>query len=698
MTKINLSEQVSALGTNGQVIYNNAGTLSAKDLSAATNFSLNGSSSSVSLIAGANITLNSGASSITIVGPSGGAAGTNTISASGTSIAGTALSFALAAGVNISLQTATAASSMTVSISGIAQTSTQSLTALGNTTISSAGTFTTPLNISGAGIISVGVGAGSVTISATTPSVTNFSTISLSASGNTAGMASSSGTANNVIAISGMGIITVGAGNGSISISATTPSVTNFSTVSLTALGNTTISSAGTFNNLVNISGAGAASIGVGAGSVTVSVPVATNFALNGSSSSVSLVAGSNIGFASNASTITISGSNQVQNFGISSSTAAGGTTAGTTTVATGPILLVAGSNINLSSSAGAITISASAGGGAAGTQSLSAGANSVTGTAVSLAIVAGNNVTLATATAAGALTVTIGDLPSKISYYQNTPIGNAGQPVISYSGAITSNFLSSMFLQRITLPAAMALTEVDLAMGFSFPATNQGAGTLSQSFQLLSFPAGNTTSLGNVLSASASYTWSTGTAATGGSSNQGGWSVPLIHPLTFASSTISAGEYVAAHLLNFGQGSSTWTAQLFGPANSITNSTTVSNVTAINSTAGTAISLTQTSAYSRVEIGTTFTVSTSLTAFSAGPTGITAISTVSGVTASLVPQYLTVPSFIFQSTLTAGNNPNVFVAGAFSTGATAASIALANITFSGTVLAAVPYMALVGT
>src|SRR5216117_2230223 len=43
-------------------------------------------------------------------------------------------------------------------------------------------------------------------------------------------------------------------------------------------------------------------------------------------------------------------------------------------------------------------------------------------------------------------------------------------------------------------------------------------------------------------------------------------WMVsPLIQPMTFASSLVTAGEYVIGQLFNFAQGSSTWTLNFYG-------------------------------------------------------------------------------------------------------------------------------------
>lgn len=103
--------------------------------------------------------------------------------------------------------------------------------------------------------------------------------------------------------------------------------------------------------------------------------------------------------------------------------------------------------------------------------------------------------------------------------------------------------------------------------MSIGFPATNQGAGTMSRSWVIYSF--GNSTSLASVSSLSSTYAWATGTSTAGGNTSltqyQGGWSVPLIQPMSFASFSISQGDYVVGQLFNFAQASSTWTLAFYG-------------------------------------------------------------------------------------------------------------------------------------
>lgn len=617
------------LSQNGQSV-----TISGAAIPAATNFSLNGTSSSVSLVAGNNITLQSGASSITIVA-GGGAAGTNTISASGTSIAGTALSLALVAGANISLQTATAAGSMTVSVSGIIQTSSVSLTALGNTTSSSAGTFSNLLNFSGAGIASVGVGAGSVTISVPAPAASGVLYVSATsaAGGATAGTVTSAAIASTLSLVAGNNITLSQGSNAAITFSVPTPAASGILYVSATS--------------------------------------------------------------------------------------AAGGATAGTVTSAPigSTLSLIAGANMTLSqgSNAAITIIGPNPTAGAAGTNTISAAGTSIAGTALSFALVAGNNIGFATASGAGSLTVTISEsMASKVSVTQNLPLQQIGGVIASASGTVTgtAGFGSSLFLQRIFIPAAMTLTEADLALGVSFNATSNGAGTLSQSFVLYSF--GNSSSLASVMSVSGTNAWQTGTSTSGAvvslTQFQGGWSVPQIHPLTFASTSISAGEYVVGNLLNFAQASSTWTIALYGALANITQSTTLSNVTSVSGVttnmvsnianlAITNVEATKTFASSAASLGTVGIngIARTILSASSSTTGVSAVNT---STQSIVPQFLSVPNFVYIGTnSTTSALPSVFLAGIMSTGAVPVAITLtsAAVTFSGTAAGAQPYFALLG-
>jgi hypothetical protein len=270
-----------------------------------------------------------------------------------------------------------------------------------------------------------------------------------------------------------------------------------------------------------------------------------------------------------------------------------------------------------------------------------------------------------------------------------------------------------------------------------------------------------NSTSLASVGSASSAFVWQTGTSTSGAvvslTQFQGGWSIPKIHPMTFASTSLSAGEYVIGHKIDFAQASSSWTVSLYGAGNFLSNSTTL---TAFNSTptsagvlssgglsAGSfhsatasvaALSNAGTLGVNNVElssnsfVGTAvsgFTSATAIstksisvisrTAWSASPTAANALSSggfagVSALTAStsaavisnsgttsVVPQYMTLPNFNYIGTgSTTSALPSVFIAGIMSTSTIPAAISLtaAGITFSGTAAGVAPYFALVGS
>jgi hypothetical protein len=133
-----------------------------------------------------------------------------------------------------------------------------------------------------------------------------------------------------------------------------------------------------------------------------------------------------------------------------------------------------------------------------------------------------------------------------------------------------------------------MRLSEIDMALALNYTATNSGAGTLSQSFVLYSF--GNSSSLASVLSAGGSTTWVSGTATAAGSASisqyQLAWSGAILRPLTFASTLISPGEYVAGLLLNFSFATSSWSVSLYGGNAASLTTATVAAATALASTA----------------------------------------------------------------------------------------------------------------
>jgi len=300
----------------------------------------------------------------------------------------------------------------------------------------------------------------------------------------------------------------------------------------------------------------------------------------------------------------------------------------------------------------------------------------------------------------------------SHLSFTQNMSLQEVGF-LTSKSGTVTgtAGFGSSLFLQRLCIPAAMTLTEFDIAIGLAFPATNQGAGTLSQSFAMYSF--GNSTSLASVMSFSSSSAWSTGTSTTAGAASltefQGGWAGSIIQPMTFASSSISAGEYVIGYLQNFAQGSSTWTVSLFGQLGQA--SLTQQLVTAVNTSTTSYYSSLANLAITNVEATKTFAssagsvVSVGINAVarsihSASTTTGNLVSSVSGalVTVTMGPPALANFGFIGTGSTTSGF-PTAFTSGIMSTGAVPAAITLTStaVTMSGSVALVQPWFALVG-
>ena len=254
--------------------------------------------------------------------------------------------------------------------------------------------------------------------------------------------------------------------------------------------------------------------INSGASSLTLigpSVPAATNFSLNGTSSSVSLVAGANITINSGASSLTLVGPSvpAATNFSLNGSSSS--------------VSLVAGANITINSGASSLTL--------VGPTIPVATNFSLNGTSSSVSLVAGANITINSG--ASSLTI-VGPSPSgapPISFTQNFPLSQAAPVLIGViastgttaASATNNPFGSSLSLQRIFIPAPMNLTEVQLAFGVSFPATNQGQGSISQTLEIYSF--GNSTSLASVASASRSVSWASGTTTSGtASSLQQGW------------------------------------------------------------------------------------------------------------------------------------------------------------------------------
>ncbi len=161
-----------------------------------------------------------------------------------------------------------------------------------------------------------------------------------------------------------------------------------------------------------------------------------------------------------------------------------------------------------------------------------------------------------------------------KVSYTQNYPIQIAGENLVS-KGVATINGTrgvgSSLFLQRMMIPANMNITEMQMAFQILPSNTASGQGSLSRSFCIYSF--GNSTSLASVSSISGSSSWITGTSTAGTSVSltqfQGGWSRTVIQPLTFAAMVITPGEYVIGHLMDIDQAvqANGWTLIIKGAA-----------------------------------------------------------------------------------------------------------------------------------
>lgn len=172
--------------------------------------------------------------------------------------------------------------------------------ASGNTTaLSSSSTHTlSNISISGAGIVSVGVsttgaGAGILVVSAPSPSASQGS-LSLYAVGNTTVSSSTSSALPEALSLSGAGIITVGYSSNTILISATTAA--SVGSLSLYAVGNTTVSSStsSALPEALSISGAGIVTVGYSSNTILLSVttgatnPLLSVFAVGNTTSSVS--------------------------------------------------------------------------------------------------------------------------------------------------------------------------------------------------------------------------------------------------------------------------------------------------------------------------------------------------------------------------------------------------------------------------
>ena len=334
---------------------------------------------------------------------------------------------------------------------------------------------------------------------------------------------------------------------------------------------------------------------------------------------------------------------------------------------------------------------------------------------------------------------------------------------IVSKTGTVTgtAGVGSSLFLQRIDLQRKIYLTEVQAAMSIGFPATNQGAGTMSRSFAI--YTISNSTALGSLYSTSGTSAWGTGTSTAGASTSltqfQGGWSSPFIQPMTVSSSIIFPGEYVIGQLFNFAQASSTWTLNLYGAQNAssflasaatnLTSATlgalssgglvgvsafTGSGSTAVFGNAGTLainnyeLSSNTFAGSAASAIATATAISTKTfsiqarTVFSAAPStaGVFASTVLSagsfigtsgslgavtnvalGALNSSTLAQLALPNFGYIGTgSTTSNFPTVFIAGIMSTGAIPTAITLTStaVTYSGSFAFQQPWFAMVGS
>lgn len=294
-----------------------------------------------------------------------------------------------------------------------------------------------------------------------------------------------------------------------------------------------------------------------------------------------------------------------------------GNTSGVTAPINYGTLTLAGGANITLSQAGNAVTISGNAGGGGTGVQALGAGTSTSTGSisisagtgivvsssgasvisigtsgsvvnsigaAGSLSsgpitITGGNNINVSSGTAAGIILISDA-LASKITMTQNFSFEEIDAVVTSGSwtaGTTNSAFGSVLYLHRIFIPAAMSLTEFDIAQNMALVSSSgSGAGSMSQSVGLFSISA--STKLVNVFSASSAWAWGTGSSSASFTECQNGWTGMLVHSMGLSSgsagtSTISAGEYVVGLLVNVsasataaaGAGGSNMSMSLYG-------------------------------------------------------------------------------------------------------------------------------------
>lgn len=490
-------------------------------------------------ISGVNLTVSSnGAGVVQLSVAPDAAAPLQTISASGTSVTGSAVSLALFAGTGHSLATATAAGAMSVSI----LSSGSVVNSIGPTGSLSSG----PITISGVNLTVSSNGAGVVQLSVAAPTQGSDT---ISASGT-----SVAGSAVSLALVAGTGIslgTATAAGAMTVSFSSTGSVVNSIGPTGSLSSGPITIS--GGSNITISSNGAGVISINAPA-SIANAVSIYSGNAGGSTSGILAAIQGTVLLAAGTGITLA------------QSTYAAGNSTLSSIITILGAIqsLSAAGTsftspNFSLDIEAGAnITLQTGQAGNAL-TVSISGQSAGVTGT---LSLVAGSNIFLSSSASAGTTSITINNVnlaAPKMSQTENFPQeGLAAVVSGSASAGTTMPFGSSLFLQRLFIPAQIVVTEVDLAHSISFGnASLSGVGAISQTLGVFSFQ--NSTLLASVFSASSSWGWTSGSSSAGLTGVQGGWTGPLIHSMGLSSgsagtSTLLAGEYVIGNLMRVSQ------------------------------------------------------------------------------------------------------------------------------------------------
>ena len=499
-------------GGNNVTLSGNGSTINI--IGPATNapFSLNGSSGSVMLFAGVNVGLNATNNSITISAinqmftVNGKTGSVSLVQGDGISIGTTGSNIGITA-TNAPFSLNGSSSALTITGAGIAQVIGFASTI--QVSVPASGTVVSAFGISGGNTLGVsGSSIGSIYLA-------GGNNVTLSGSGSTISIV---GPATNP-RFSFQGI------SGAVSIIP----VGNFALNTTTGAGSTNISM------IVVDSGTVVSAFGIAAGNT---------LGVTGSSrGSIYLAGGNNVTLSGNGSTITIVGANTFAPFSLNGSS--------------GSVSLIPGVNIGfIQTDASRITISAA-------NQAYTL--NTMTGSA---SIVAGDGISIGMTGKLIGITAT----KNQVSYIQNFPLHAAGvihsglltATGTTYASATNNPFGQSLSLQRVFLPGDMALSEVDLAFGISFPASNSGEGSISQSFALYSFA--NSTLLNLVLSTFRSASWASGTAVTGTlSTRQQGWAGNQIQPFTFPSSTVGSGEYVVGHLVKWNVQTTNWSVSVYG-------------------------------------------------------------------------------------------------------------------------------------